>query len=59
MIGTACRDLSEYGLSFPSETHRLRRLIKLIFYSADSQVIERTRESALETRLGTTFPVIG
>jgi hypothetical protein len=31
----------------------------LIFYSADSQVIERTRESALETRLGTTFPVIG
>jgi arylsulfatase len=36
-----------------------RRPFKLIFYSADSQVIERTRESALETRLGTTFPVIG
>jgi hypothetical protein len=37
----------------------LRIQVKLIFYSADSQVIERTRESALETRLGTTFPVIG
>jgi hypothetical protein len=36
-----------------------KHFLKLIFYSADSQVIERTRESALETRLGTTFPVIG
>jgi hypothetical protein len=32
--------------------------VKLIFYSADSQVIEWTWKSALETRLGTTFPVI-
>jgi hypothetical protein len=30
----------------------------LIFYSAESQVIEWTWKSALETRLGTTFPVI-
>jgi hypothetical protein len=31
---------------------------KLIFYSANSQAIERTFKSALEKRLGTTFRMI-
>jgi hypothetical protein len=31
---------------------------KLIFYSADSQAIERTWKFAPAKRLGTTFPVI-
>jgi uncharacterized protein involved in exopolysaccharide biosynthesis len=32
--------------------------LKLIFYSANSQAIERTFKSALEKRLGTTFRMI-
>jgi hypothetical protein len=32
--------------------------VKLIFYSANSQAIERTFKSALEKRLGTTFRMI-
>jgi hypothetical protein len=32
--------------------------VKLIFYSTNSQAIERTQKSAPEKRLGTTFRVI-
>jgi hypothetical protein len=32
--------------------------VSLIFYSANSQAIERTFKSALEKRLGTTFRMI-
>jgi hypothetical protein len=37
---------------------RASHFAKLIFYSANSQAIERTFKSALEKRLGTTFRMI-